>query len=77
MNYATINATSHFCTRSYRGNGNLFIMTSYHSRPFAVVKKRQRKKPALNSPTKYRLKYCWKPATLLKMSFIIGIIQGL
>ena len=40
-------------------------------------KKRPRKKPALNSPAKRRLKNCWKPATVLKMSFIIGIFQGL
>ena len=31
-------------------------MTSYRSKPFAAVKKRQRKKPALNYPAKRRLK---------------------
>ena len=85
MNYATINDISllffyfyyFFCTCSYRGNWDLFIMTSNRSKPFAAVKKRSRKKPALNSPAKRRLKNCWKPATLLKMSFIIGIFQGL
>ena len=50
MNYATINAISHFCTRSYKGNWPLSIMTSYRSKPFAVAKKRPRKKAALNSP---------------------------
>ena len=31
-------------------------------------KKHPRKKPALNSPANHRLKNCWKPAALLKMS---------
>ena len=77
MNYATINAISLFCTCIYKGNLHLFIMTSYRSKPFAAEKKRPRKKPALNSPTKRGLKNCWKPATLLKMSLIIGTSQGL
>ena len=77
MNYATINAISLFCTLSYKDNWNLFIMTSYRSKPLATAKKRPRKKPALNSLAKRRLKNCWKPATLLKMSFIIGTFQGL
>ena len=34
----------------------MFILTNYHSKPFAAAKKRPRKKPALNSPTKRRLK---------------------
>ena len=32
---------SHFCTRSYKGNWHLFIMTSYRSKPFAAAKKRK------------------------------------
>ena len=47
---------SHFCTRNYRGNWHLFIMTSYHSKLFAAAKKHPRKKPALNSPAKHWLK---------------------
>ena len=35
------------------------------------------KKPALNSPAKRRLKNCWMPATLQKISFITGIFQRL
>ena len=52
-------------------------LTSYRSKPFAVAKKRSRKKLALNSPAKRRLKNYWKNATLLKVSFIIDIFQGL
>ena len=45
-------------------------MTSYRSKPFGASKKHPKKKRALNSPAKGRLKNCWKPAALLKMSFI-------
>ena len=46
----------HFCTRIYKGNLHLFIMTNLRSKPFAAAKKRPRKKPALNSPVERRLK---------------------
>ena len=59
-----------------RAIGIYLLLLSYRSKPFAAGK-RQRKKPALNSPAKRGLKNCWKHATLLKMIFIIGIFQGL
>ena len=52
-------------------------MTTYRSKLFAAAKKCLRKKQVLNAPAKRRLKNYWKPATLLKMSFTIGIFQGL
>ena len=53
------------------------IFVLYCRKLFAAAKDCPRKKPALDSPVKCRLKNCWKPATLLEMSFIVGIFQGL